>query len=214
MRSLKRHCRYLLGTHCRSCENPKPTHSLDKLGVKTLPKGFVEVDESYQTSVPGIYAIGDVAGKGMLAHLASEEGRVAVERMNGLDSTVPYNAIPACIFSFPEVATVGLSTEEAKEQNIPVNTGKFLFVANGKAQTLSETDGFVKVLASTDNVILGVHIIGPHASDLILEASVLVQKKMTVDEALEVVHPHPTLGEALYEAILDVQKRAIHIARR
>jgi len=186
---------------------------LEELGVAT-ERGFIKVDADYQTNVAGIYAIGDIIGQPMLAHVASEEGIVAVERMQGLGSEVPYHAIPSCIFSIPEIATVGKSEEEAKAQGIPYTSGKFLFAASGKAMAMGETDGFVKVIANQEGIVIGVHIIGPHASDLIQEASLIVRHHLTIDQVAETVHPHPTLGEALLEAVLDAGGRALHINPR
>ena len=189
--------------------------NLDKLGIKT-EKSFIKVDNSFSTSVPGIYAIGDVIAGPMLAHLASEEGRVAVERMAGMDSQVAYHAVPSCIFTFPEIASVGLSEEEALAQGIHCQVGKFQLAANGKAMTMGERDGIIKVLADEQERIIGCHIIGPHASDLILEATLMVKEGMHIKQVLGAIHPHPTLGEALQEAVMDIHKEAIHLlpARR
>ncbi|HWQ76286.1 MAG TPA: dihydrolipoyl dehydrogenase, partial [Syntrophomonas sp.] len=139
--------------------------NLDQLGIAT-EGGFIKVDANFESSVKGIYAIGDVIGGPMLAHVASEEGIAAVEKMCGVPGEVAYHAVPACIFTFPEIATVGLSEDQAKARGIAYKTGKFQFAANGKAMTMGETDGLVKVIADADDVIIGVHILGPHASDL------------------------------------------------
>lgn len=184
--------------------------SLDILGI-SCEKGFIKVNAGYETSVPGVFAIGDVVGRMMLAHVASEEGIVAVERMNGLSGSVDYEAVPSCIFTFPEIATVGLSEAEAASRGIEVRVGKFPFAANGKALAIGEIDGFVKVVADGDGVIRGVHIIGPHASDLIQEAALIVGKRMTLADVIGTIHPHPTLGEALHEAVMDAAGRAIHL---
>ncbi|MGL6195092.1 MAG: dihydrolipoyl dehydrogenase family protein [Thermoguttaceae bacterium] len=189
-------------------EHSKTSHEKLKLDFE---RGWIKVNENFETSIPGIFAIGDVIGGALLAHVASEEGRVAVERMNGIASHFSADAVPGCVFSFPQIATVGHTEETLKEQGIEYRTGKFSFSANGKAQAMGETDGFVKIIAGTNDQILGVHIIGPHASDLILEATLLVTKKMTLDDVLETIHPHPTLGEAIHEAVLDVRKSAIHV---
>lgn len=186
---------------------------LEKLGLE-MQRGYIQVDENYAASIPGIYAIGDVVGKRMLAHVASEEGKAAVERMSGQNGRVDYEAIPACIFTLPEIATVGLSEEEAKEQKLNYRTGKFRFAGNGKAVTMGETDGMVKVIADESDTVRGVHIIGPHASDLILEATLMVGKRMQATALEGIIHPHPTLGEALYEAVMDVNGQAIHLAPR
>jgi len=182
---------------------------LDKLGVDT-ERGAIITDENYETNVPGIYAIGDVIKGPMLTHVASEEGIVAVERMNGATRSINYDAIPACIFSFPEVASVGLSQEQAQERQIDVKVGRSIFAANGKALTMGETDGLVKVIAKADDTVIGVQIIGPHASDLILEASVIVTNKLKLQDVIETIHPHPTLGEVLLEAFKDTAGRSVH----
>lgn len=188
--------------------------NLDTLGISYDKKG-IKVDESFCTNVPGIYAIGDVIGGYMLAHVASEEGKTAVENIMGLKSHMNYNAVPSCIFSFPEVATVGLTEEEAQKEGINYSSGKFMFGANGKAMTLGEEDGFIKVLTEKETgIIIGVHIIGPHASDLIQEGVLVVQNKMTVEEISKVVHAHPTLSEAFVEAALAAEGRAIHVVPR
>lgn len=184
--------------------------NLDKLSINT-DKGFIQVDEKFQTSVPGIFAIGDVIGGPMLAHVASEEGKAAVENMAGQDRQVSYHAVPSCIFSFPEIASVGMSQEEAQKKGIEYQVGKFQIAGNGKAMTMGEKDGIIKVLADEEDRIIGVHIIGPHASDLILEATLMVKEKLTVSQILGMIHPHPTLGEALVEAVMDIHKEAIHL---
>jgi dihydrolipoamide dehydrogenase len=193
--------------------------NLEAAEVEYAEKG-IKVDEQYRTSTNGVYAIGDVTGGQMLAHIASEEGKVCVENMYLNESgTTPmkvnYDAIPSCVFSFPEVATVGMTEEEAKEKNPDYLVGKALFAANGKAVTLAETDGFIKIVADKHtHMILGVHIIGPHASDLILEGILAVDKRMTIEEIGEAVHPHPTLSEAFWEAVMDAKGLAIHALPR
>ena len=182
---------------------------LEELGM-ACDRGFITVDDDYQTSIPGIYAIGDVIRGPMLAHVASEEGIVAVERMAGLGSAVNYDAVPSCVFSFPEIASVGLSQEEAVARGIQIKVGKSLFAANGKALAMGEAEGLVKVLVDAEDTIVGVHIIGPHASDLIQEASVVVQNRLKLEDVIATIHPHPTLGEVFVEAVKDAGGRAIH----
>lgn len=182
---------------------------LEKLGM-ACDRGFITVNDDYQTSIPGIYAIGDVIRGPMLAHVASEEGIVAVERMAGLGSAVNYDAVPSCVFSFPEIASVGLSQEEAVARGIQIKVGKSLFAANGKALAMGEAEGLVKVLVDAEDTIVGVHIIGPHASDLIQEASVVVQNRLKLEDIIATIHPHPTLGEVFVEAVKDAGGRAIH----
>lgn len=189
--------------------------NLEKVGIETDKRGFITVDDNYQTNVEGIYAIGDVIGGQMLTHVASEEGIAAVEKIAGSNGgKLHYNAVPSCIFTFPEIATVGMTEEALKESGINYKTGKFLFAANGKAMTMGETDGFVKIIADENDQIIGVHIIGPHASDLILEGTMLVKNQMKTSQVIGTIHPHPTLGEAMMEAILDVNQQAIHVAPR
>lgn len=186
--------------------------NLSNIGI-TTENDFIKVDSNFATNVDNIYAIGDVIGGQMLAHVASEEGIVAVEKIAGVtDSRVHYHAVPSCIFTFPEIATVGLSEEEAKDKGINYKVGKFQFAANGKAMTMGETDGLVKVIADENDVVIGMHIIGPHASDLILEGITLVKNRLRVKDIKGTIHPHPTLGEAIAESILDLDNQAIHLA--
>lgn len=181
---------------------------VDRLGINTYKKGIV-VDENYETSLKGVYAVGDVNGISLLAHAASHQGVETVEHIL-LNKPCHKAVIPSCIFTFPEIAVVGITEEEAKEKGINYKKNKFMFGANGKALALGEGEGLVKVISDENNVILGVHILGPHGSDLILEGTIMVEKKMTVSELKEVVHSHPTLGEALHEAVLGLNKEAIH----
>lgn len=184
---------------------------LELHGIKYDRKG-IKVDEAYQTNVPGIYAVGDVIGGQMLAHVAAEEGTAAVENIMGSKGHVNYDAVPGCVFTFPEIAAVGLSEEDAKEKGIDYISSKFLFGANGKALTIGEEEGFVKVLAEAQTKrIIGVHIMGPHASDLIHEAVLAVEKKMTAEDISGVIHAHPTLSEAFMEAALGIDNKAIHM---
>lgn len=185
--------------------------NLDAVGVQYSRKG-IQVDEDYQTNVKGIYAIGDVTGRVMLAHVASEEGKVCVERMAGETSAVDYDLIPNSIFTFPDVSSIGLSEEQVKEKNIPYIVSKYQFSGNGKALTMNDAQGMVKVIASQDKTrILGVHIIGPNASDLIAEAAIAMNGMFTVEEAAHVMHGHPTLSEAFDEALANVLGVAIHM---
>lgn len=186
--------------------------NLDRAGIKTGPKGFVQVDHTYKTSLDNVYAIGDVIGGQMLAHVASEEGIAAVESMAGIRSRSASPLVPSCVFTIPEIASVGLSEQQAKERGMKYRSGKFQFAANGKALTMAESDGVVKVLVDEDDVIIGVHIIGPHASDLIMEGLALMEQGATRGQAVDMIHPHPTLSEALREAILDAGGEAIHLA--
>ena len=179
-------------------------------GVKTDRCGFVLVDSNYKTNIDGIYAIGDVIGKQMLAHVASAHGEKLVESIINHTDAKPMKPVPDCVFAFPEIATCGISEEYAKEKKLEYRVGRFPFAANGKAMTLGETEGLVKVIADMDGKILGVNICGPHASDLIHEASTAMTAGLTVDDLIETIHAHPTLIETFSEAIMDVEERSIH----
>jgi dihydrolipoamide dehydrogenase len=185
---------------------------LEDLGVTCDEKGRVVVDSEYRTAVQGIYAVGDMVDGPMLAHKASEEGVVCVERMAGQRSVVEYDYIPGVCYTWPEAASVGQSEEQIKEAGIPYNTGKFNFAALARARCMDETEGFVKILAhaETDRV-LGVHIIGPRASDLIAEAVTVMSFGGTARDIALICHSHPTLPEAMKEAALDVHKEALHM---
>lgn len=164
---------------------------MDKVGIKYAKKG-IAVDENFQTNVPNIYAIGDVTGKMMLAHSATYAGFHVLKHILGETSGIDFSLLPACVFSFPEVATVGLSEEECSDQN--PKTYKFQYLANGKARALGEPEGFLKVV-TVGGEVRGVHIIGAGASDLIHQAVVLMNKKGTVEELSEMIFAHPTLSE-------------------
>lgn len=185
---------------------------LEGIGVDLNEKGMIKVDEDLQTSSKGIYAVGDCIEKGpMLAHKASEEGIVAVERIAGLSSKVNYNAIPNVVYTSPELAQVGITEEEAKNRGLKVKTGKSYFKANGRAKSLCEEDGFIKVVASEeDNKLLGFHIVGPKASELIHIAALCIEYGGTFIDIANMCFAHPTLSEAVKEACLNVEKRAIH----
>jgi dihydrolipoamide dehydrogenase len=189
---------------------------LETVGIQPSRLG-IAVDNRMRTVVPDIYAIGDVAAEGpMLAHVASHQGIVAVEDALGLRGAVmDYTAVPSCIFSVPEASSVGLSEEQAREQGYDVQTGVFALVNNGKAQAYGDTDGFIKVVAERElGAVLGMHIVGPHASDLIQEGTALLGMEATLEEVFHLIHPHPTLSEAIHEAALHVRKRAIHLPAR
>ncbi|MEO8745580.1 MAG: dihydrolipoyl dehydrogenase [Candidatus Dormiibacterota bacterium] len=187
----------------------------EKAGVK-LDRGRVVVDEHLRTTAKGIWAIGDVIGGIMLAHVASYEGVCAVENIAGYSDRVPdYHAAPNCIYTDPEIAHVGLGEKEAKEKGIAVKIGRFPFAASGRALTLGQSEGFVKVLAdASSGQLLGAHIIGPRATDLIAEATLAVQNGLTLEQIDLTIHAHPTLPESLMEAALAANGRAIHIANR
>jgi dihydrolipoamide dehydrogenase len=183
-----------------------------ELGVAFDDKGRITVNERFETSVRGVFAIGDVIPGPMLAHKAEEEAVACVELMNGQAGHVAYEAIPNVVYTWPELASVGLSEEDAKARGREIATGTFPFTANARARCLGETDGSVKVVAdkATDRV-LGVHIVGPRASDLIAEAALAVEFGASAEDIARTVHAHPTLPEALKEAALGVAKRQINI---
>jgi dihydrolipoamide dehydrogenase len=183
---------------------------LNKLGVAFTRKG-ITVNEKMETSVPGIYAIGDVTGMSMLAHSAAHMGIVAAENICGTEAKMDYSAIPSCIFTTPEIAAVGLTEQECKAQNLDVKISKFNFAGNGKALTMGETDGLVKLIADAKtHKIVGCHIMGAHASDLIMEGTLAVQQGLTAEQVATTIHPHPTLSEAVDEAALGLFGQMIH----
>ncbi len=185
---------------------------LEELGVQTDPEtGNVRVDTSYRTNIPSIYAIGDLIAGPMLAHKASAEGIAAAECIAGKASEVNYDAIPSVIYTWPEVAAVGLTEEQAKARGISYCTGTYPFSGAGRARCMGETEGFVKVIAhnKTDR-ILGVHIIGPRAADMIAECVLAVEFGASSEDIARTIHGHPTFAEALQEAAMAVQKCSIY----
>ncbi|GAB6967489.1 dihydrolipoyl dehydrogenase [Komagataeibacter kakiaceti JCM 25156] len=185
---------------------------LEEAGVALDKRGRIVTDAHYATSVPGIYAIGDVIAGPMLAHKAEEEGVAVAELLAGQAGHVNYGAIPAVVYTWPEVATVGKTEETLKEEGVSYKVGKFPFTANGRARAIGMTDGFVKVLAdATTDQVLGVHIIGPMAGELIAECTMAIEFGASSEDIARTCHAHPTLSEAVKEAALDVDKRAIHI---
>ena len=185
---------------------------LDEAGVKKDNRGRVMVDAHFATSVKGIYAIGDVIAGPMLAHKAEDEGIAVAEILAGQAGHVNYDVIPGVVYTFPEIASVGKTEEELKEKGIAYNVGKFPFTANGRAKANHQTDGMVKILADakTDRV-LGVHIIGSDAGNMIAEAAVAMEFGAAAEDIARTCHAHPTLPEAVKEAALAVAKRAIHM---
>jgi dihydrolipoamide dehydrogenase len=185
---------------------------LEALGIATDERGRIPVDGHYETKVPGLYAIGDVIAGAMLAHKAQEEGIACVELMSGIAGHVNYDAVPSIVYTWPELAGVGLTQEAAAARGVQVRIGRFPFVANGRAKTMGETEGAVKMIADakTDRV-LGVHILGANASDLIAEAALAIEFGGSAEDIARSVHAHPTLPEAIKEAALAVDGRAIHI---
>lgn len=187
--------------------------NLEAVGVEAGRHGIV-VNDDFETSVQGIYSIGDVNSKGIqLAHVASAQGEYVVEKIMGHTPDKVLEHFPACVFSLNEVSQVGYTEEELKEKGIAYKAGKFMFSANGKALSMGDTDGIIKILAGKeDNKILGVHILGPHANDLIHEGALAIANEMDANAIMRTIHAHPTLSEAFFEAALAVDERAIHIA--
>ena len=184
---------------------------LEAAGVYSEKAG-IPVDEQMQTNVPGIYAIGDVTGGLQLAHVASHGGEVAAENALGHSSTLDLKTVPSCVYTDPEVASVGLTEEQARQAGHEVQVGRFPLIANGKALTYGESNGFVKVISEARfGEVLGLHIAAPHASDLIHEGGLAMALEGTLDEIAMTVHGHPTLGEAVREAALAAQGKAIHL---
>ncbi len=181
-------------------------------GVKTNERGWIPVDASCRTNVPGIFAIGDATGSWQLAHAASAMGVVAADAACGKKNTFDGHLVPGCIFTAPEIGSVGMSEEQCKKEGIEYRVGKFPFAALGKAMAINETVGYCKILADakTDQV-LGVHIVGPHATDLIAEACPALHLEITAKELGKAIHAHPTLGEAMMEAAHAVHGESAHI---
>ncbi|MFA5353964.1 MAG: dihydrolipoyl dehydrogenase [Thermodesulfovibrionales bacterium] len=188
---------------------------LEALGIKRGPKGEIAVDERMETNIGGIYAVGDVTGGILLAHVASKEGIVAASNACGKVMTMDYSVVPAAIFTTPEIGSVGLREHQAEEKGIKVKTGRFQFRALGKAHAMGEIAGMFKIVAdaATDKV-LGVHIIGPHASDLVHEGTLAIQAGLTVRQVAEMIHAHPTLAEGMMEAAEDLHGEAIHSPKK
>ncbi|MGB0681517.1 MAG: dihydrolipoyl dehydrogenase [Magnetovibrionaceae bacterium] len=185
---------------------------LDTVGLEVNERGFLEVDEDFQTEAEGIYAIGDVIGGLMLAHKAEEEGVAVAEMLGGEMGHVNYHAIPGIVYTYPEVASVGKTEEQLKEEGVAYKAGKFPFMANSRARCNDETDGFVKILADKEtDEILGCHIVGPEAGDLIQEVVVAMEFTSSAEDLARTCHGHPGLSEAVKEAALGVDGRALHI---
>jgi dihydrolipoamide dehydrogenase len=185
---------------------------LAEAGVTMTNRGFVQADENFQTNVEGIFAIGDVIGGQMLAHKAEDEGVACAEILSGQTAHINYDAIAGVVYTWPEVAGIGKTEEQLKEAGIAYNSGKFPFTANSRARANGDTDGFVKILAdATTDRVLGCHIIGPEAGDLIMEVALGMEFGAAAEDIARTCHAHPQLGEAVKEAALNVAKRAIHI---
>jgi len=185
---------------------------LEEAGVQ-LDRGFVTIDGSMKTNVPGIYAVGDITPHGGLAHTATRQGEMCVERIAGHRvADLDYTNVPSCTYCQPQVASVGLTETEAKAKGITYKIGKFPFMANGKAQGAGEADGFVKVLIGAPHgEIVGAHIVGYEATEMIQEFTLARSAELTVDEVLHAVHAHPTFGEAMYEAVAQGMGQTVHL---
>ncbi|MBU3161063.1 dihydrolipoyl dehydrogenase [Clostridium frigoris] len=175
-----------------------------------IENGAILVNENMETNIKGIYAAGDVIGEKLLAHLAFTEGKVAAQNALGIKSRVNYNAVPACVYTNPEVASVGINEEEATNLHIDIKVGRFDFRNNGRALTLSEREGFVKIIVDKDNIIIGCQILGINASELISEITLAITLKAKADILADMIHPHPSLGEAIWEACADAVGKPLH----
>ena len=188
---------------------------LDKVGVTLGPRREIIVTDRMETNVSGVYAIGDVVGKAMLAHVASAQGKVAVENIMGHTETVNYDVIPAGIFTLPEIGRVGLTEQQACERGIQTKIGRFRYSGLGKAQSVGETTGMFKIICEAESGrVLGAHIMGAHAADLVHEAAMAMEAGVPVDKLAMMIHAHPTLSEGMMEAAEDVEGLAIHQAKK
>ncbi|MGD9706290.1 MAG: dihydrolipoyl dehydrogenase [Candidatus Delongbacteria bacterium] len=186
-------------------------NGIDEVGIGLDNGRYVSVNSSMQTNIPNIYAIGDITGKLMLAHTAAAQGIAAVSHIAGKDHTVDYSSVPSAIFTSPEIASVGEREQDLKAKGIEYKVSRFSFAANGKAKGLGETEGFVKILTDgTGEKVLGAHIVGPHASDLIHEIVLVKQNKLPLHALTSTVHAHPTLSECVLEAAEGIFKLSIH----
>ena len=184
---------------------------IEELGIE-LNRGKIVVNENLETNIEGIYAIGDLINTPMLAHVASKEGIVAVENALGKSKTVDYTAVPRCVYTEPEVAAVGKTQKQLDSEGVEYNIGQFEFRGLGKAQAIGHIQGFIKVLADSEDKIVGASVVGPHATDLLTELSLAVHLGLTVEQVGDVIHAHPTLSEGLMEALHDVHGECVHAA--
>lgn len=185
---------------------------LEDVGVTVDERGFIEVDRRFETRVPGIYAIGDCIPGPMLAHKAEDEGSICAEILAGQSGHIDYDRVPGVVYTWPEIASVGKTEEALKEQGVSYKVGKFPFSANSRARATGDTDGLVKILADAEtDRVLGVHILGPLAGDLISEAVIALEFGVSAEDIARTSHAHPSMGEAMREAALAVSGRALHI---
>jgi len=187
---------------------------LERVGIKT-ERGSITVNDRMETNIAGIYAAGDAIGGILLAHVASAEGEVAVENALGKKSVIDYRVVPRCIYTMPEVAAVGLTESQAREEGLNLKVGRFPFTANSRALILGQRDGFVKILSDAGSgEIFGIHIFGPQATELISEAALAMKMEATVSEVSSTIHAHPTLSEAIRETALDAEGMVVHMPRK
>ncbi len=187
---------------------------LENLGVR-VSGNAIDTNEKMQTNITNVYAVGDCTGGVMLAHVASAQGIVAAEAIMGMKSDIDFKTTPSCVYTKPELASVGLSEKEAREAGYEVKTGKFPFMANGKAMIMQETEGLVKFVADKKNgEVLGLHIVGPRATDLIAEGSLAIRLEATIDEIITTIHGHPTVNEAIAEAAQDFYDNSINMLKK
>ncbi|SES63050.1 dihydrolipoyl dehydrogenase [Anaerobranca gottschalkii] len=196
---------------CLMAGGRKPNlRGLENLNLTLKENGGILTNDKMETNIPDVYAVGDCTGGIMLAHVASQEGIVAVENIAGMERVMDYRAVPSVVFTYPELASVGLTEEQCKEGNIEYKVSKFNFAANGKALAEGEGEGIVKVIADSENKIIGVHILGPHSSDLIAEGVLAVQHRLTAKDIYNTIHAHPTLSESFSEACHGIDGEIIH----
>ncbi len=193
----------------------RPTDNAFKdIGIKTDTKGYIVIDETLRTSSKNIFAIGDVVGPPLLAHKATKQGTAVAEIISGSKKTLEPSIIPSCVFTIPPLSSVGLTEKEALAQGYKVKTGKFPYRASGKALSMGETEGFVKIVGEENGALLGLHILGAESSSLIGEGIIALDKGMSVADLTASIHPHPTLTEIIHEAAENFYKKAIHISNK
>jgi len=184
---------------------------LEAVGVKLGERGFVATDENAQTNIPGIYAIGDLAGRQLLAHKASVEGEAAVAHMVGHPNPVDYTQVPGCTYCQPQVASLGLTEAKATANGRQVKIGRFQFMASGKAQAINHPEGFVKLIFDAQhNQLIGAHLVGYDATEMLAELSLAMKIECTAEELVSTIHAHPTLSEAVMEAAADALGQCVH----
>ncbi len=197
---------------CCQAKHEDTFHIIERSNFTLTPRGQVQVDDQLRTNLPNVFAIGDCVPGPMLAHKAEDEGVIAAEVIAGKKVHMHYGTIPGIVYTWPEVATVGLTEQQVKESGRAYKVGKFPFTANGRARTAGETSGFVKFVAdATSDEVLGCHMVGPSVSELIHEIVLAMEYKASSEDIAITVHGHPTLSEATKEAALGVLGRAIHI---